>query len=125
MTHLAILETYPQVKAINGDYPNITCYDDKGNILNLDLSLVPDKSQLEILQDSKQNGEIYSLNGIDYKVPFMKDDGDALMQVKAAFDFGETSTKIKFTNGTIMPITSVDFMSFAAWFVTKRNKFFT
>lgn len=78
----------------------------------------------QLLQQAKAEGEIYSLNGTDYKVPFMKDDADGLLQVKAAFDLGVGSTNIHFTNGTVMPITAAEFMDFAIWFVNKRNSFF-
>lgn len=72
----------------------------------------------------KANGEVYTLNGVDYQVPFMKDDADGLMQVNAAFQLGITETVIYFTNGTKMPITAAEFEAFAVWFVTKRNSFF-
>jgi len=79
---------------------------------------------LILLQGAKQNGEAYLLNGEDYRVPFMKDDADGVMQVKAAFDLGLTDTVIHFTNGTKMPITATEFRDFVVWFVTKRNSFF-
>lgn len=86
------------------------------------------KTEYDNYCSSKKNvktvGEIYSLNGTDYKVPFMKDDADGLLQVKAAFDLGVRSTNIHFTNGTVMPITATEFMDFAIWFVNKRNSFF-
>lgn len=69
-------------------------------------------------------GEIYTLNGIDYLVSFSKDDGDGLIQVKNAFEMGLTNTIIHFDNGTKMPITSTDFSEFALWFIHKRNEFF-
>lgn len=69
-------------------------------------------------------GDIYPLDGIDYKVSFTKDDGDGLIQVKAAFELGVTATNIHFANGTNMPITAAEFEAFALWFVTKRNEFF-
>lgn len=73
----------------------------------------------------KTEGEIYTLNEVDYQVPFMKDDADGLMQVNAAFQLGVTDTVIHFTNGVKMPITAAEFQDFATWFVTKRNSFFT
>ena len=72
----------------------------------------------------KAEGEVYTLNGVDYQVPFMKDDADGVLQVKSAFDLGVTNTIIHFTNGTKMPITSSEFMEFAVWFANKRNSFF-
>lgn len=74
---------------------------------------------------AKQTGEVYTLNGVEYQVPFMKDDADGLMQVNAAFGLGVTDTVIHFTNGVKMPIATADFQAFALWFVTKRNAFFT
>ena len=69
-------------------------------------------------------GSIYTLNGIDYKVSFTKDDGDGMIQVKNGFDLGLENTVIHFDCGTKMPITSSEFLEFAKWFVTERNKFF-
>lgn len=69
-------------------------------------------------------GSIYTLNGIDYKVSFTKDDGDGMIQVKNGFDLGLENTVIHFDCGTKMPITSSEFLVFAKWFVTERNKFF-
>lgn len=69
---------------------------------------------------AKSNGENY--NG--YMVPFMSEDALALLQVKAAFDMGETSTNIEFSNGTVMPITPLEFNTFSMWFVGKRNSYF-
>jgi hypothetical protein len=69
-------------------------------------------------------GEVYTLNGVDYQVSFTKDDGDGLVQVKSAFDLGLASTVIHFENGTKLPITVNEFPVFALWFVEKRNNFF-
>lgn len=78
----------------------------------------------KVLADAKSNGEIYMLNGVGYQVPFMKDDADGLMQVKAAFEMGVLATNIHFSNGTVIPISSVDFPAFGLWYVEKRNSFF-
>lgn len=79
---------------------------------------------VEPIINPKAEGEVYTLNGVDYQVPFMKDDADGLMQVNAAFQLGITETVIYFTNGTKMPIKAAEFQEFAIWFVTKRNSFF-
>jgi hypothetical protein len=80
----------------------------------------------KLISEAKATGEVYTLNGVDYQVPFMKDDADGLLQVKAAFDAGLlTETVVYFTNGTKMPITSEEFDAFVAWFVPKRDSFFT
>ncbi len=79
---------------------------------------------VEPIINPKAESEVYTLNDVDYQVPFMKDDADGLLQVKAAFDLGVTDTVIYFTNGTKMPITATEFMDFAVWFVNKRNSFF-
>ena len=79
--------------------------------------------QIEVEQ-AKRNGEIYTLNNVDYKVSFMKDDADGLMQVSMAFQLGLTNTVIHFENGTKMPIKNTEFEPFAIWFVGKRNSFF-
>lgn len=89
-------------------------------------SLVSDEKakQYEGKKINKTEGEIYTINGIDYQVPFMKDDADGVMQVNAAFQLGINETVIYFTNGTKMPITDVEFQEFVIWFVTRRNEFF-
>ena len=69
-------------------------------------------------------GTTYTLNDIDYKISFTKEDGDGLVQVKSAFELGLTQTTIHFSNGTKMLISSSDFQAFALWFVNKRNEFF-
>ena len=69
-------------------------------------------------------GDVYTLDGKEYRVSFAKDDGDGIMQVKSAFELGLTATTIHFENGTEMPITAAEFEAFAVWFVNKRNEFF-
>ena len=73
---------------------------------------------------SKRIGETYTLNGVDYLIPFMKDDADGIIQVKIAFEMGVTSTIIHFTNGVHMPITPDELTAFGVWFVNKRNEYF-
>lgn len=75
-------------------------------------------------EKSKEIGEIYTLNNVDYVVSFMKDDADGMMQVSMAFQLGLTETVINFGNGTKMPIKSTEFEEFAFWFVGKRNSYF-
>ena len=70
------------------------------------------------------SGVPYPLDGVEYQISFTSDDGNGLLQVKAAFDLGVEATNIHFENGTIMPITAGEFSAFAAWFVAKRNEFF-
>ena len=70
------------------------------------------------------SGVPYPLDGVEYKISFTADDGNGMTQVKTAFDLGVEATTIYFSNGTKMPITSVEFGAFAAWFVQKRNEFF-
>ena len=69
-------------------------------------------------------GATYNLNNEDYKISFIKEDGDGLVQVKSAFELGLTQTTIYFSNGTKLPISSSEFPTFALWFVNKRNEFF-
>ena len=69
-------------------------------------------------------GAPYTLDDIEYQISFTSDDGNGLIQVKAAFDLGVEATTIHFSNGTKMPITTAEFGAFAAWFVQKRNEFF-
>lgn len=69
-------------------------------------------------------GEVYTLNEVEYKVSFTKNDGDGLVQVKSAFELGLTETVIRFENGTLLPIKADEFLEFAVWFVNRRNNFF-
>ena len=86
--------------------------------------------KLELVWQNKKryeamlSGAPYTLDGIEYKISFTSDDGNGLIQVKAAFDLGVEATNIHFENGTEMPITAAEFGVFAAWFVAKRNEFF-
>lgn len=105
-------------------YDNIWDYHIVGGELVKNQALINIKAEAEARYISKKEGVIYTLNGIEYKISFMKDDGDGVIQVKNAFDLGVTNTIIHFTNGTKMPITSSEFMEFAIWFANKRNNFF-
>ena len=86
--------------------------------------------ELEVAWQNKKryeamlSGAPYMLDGIEYKISFTADDGNGMTQVKTAFDLGVEATTIYFSNGTKMPITSVEFGAFAAWFAQKRNEFF-
>lgn len=64
----------------------------------------------------------FAYNGIDISVT--KDDGDGMVQVKASFELGLTSTVIHFANGSKLPMTAEEFPDFALQFVTERGKFF-
>jgi len=80
-----------------------------------------------LVQEAEKARDEAMLAGAEYNgylVSFTKEDGDGLLQVKAAFDFGLTSTIVHFKNGTNMPLTATEFLDFASWFVTERNKFF-
>mgnify|MGYP000225742784 CR=1 FL=1 len=70
------------------------------------------------------SGAPYTIDGTDYQISFTADDGNGVTQVKTAFELGLPDTTIYFSNGTKMPITSVEFGAFAAWFAQKRNEFF-
>jgi hypothetical protein len=78
----------------------------------------------EAERQAKKAGDVYTLNAVDYVIPFTKFDGDAIVQVETAFRYGQTLTNIEFTNGTVMPITSAELAAFGAWFAAKRNAFF-
>jgi hypothetical protein len=70
-------------------------------------------------------GMPYTLNGVVYQVPLTKDSQDTVVALSVAFQSSAiTSTNIEFDNGTILPIEAADFMNFAIWFTTERNKFF-
>ena len=76
-------------------------------------------------KEIKVNGEIYTLNGVDYKIPFMKDDADGVVQVTLGFMKNAfTETTIVFSNDVKLPIKATEFDEFAMWFAEKRNSFF-
>ena len=70
--------------------------------------------------ESMMTGKDY--NG--YQISLTAEDGNGLLQAKAAFELGVASTNFKCANGTIMPILAKDFLAFGMWFVTERNRFF-
>ena len=70
------------------------------------------------------SGAPYTIDGTEYQISFTSEDGNGMIQVRAAFDLGVETTTIHFENGTKMPITPAEFGAFAAWFVAKRNEFF-
>jgi hypothetical protein len=107
---------------------NYVFLDTKENVevelLNEAIVLKKEKEDALNFAKSKEIGENYTLDGVDYKVSFMKDDADGMMQVSMAFSLGLTNTIISFENGTKMPIKNTEFETFAIWFVGKRNSYF-
>lgn len=95
-----------------------------------DIRAKSEQYKLEVAWQNKKryetmlSGAPYTIDGIEYKISFTSEDGNGMMQVRTAFDLGVEATTIHFENGTKMPITSVEFGAFAAWFVQKRNEFF-
>ena len=77
-----------------------------------------------INSEKKSRGSIYDLNGTEYMIPFKSEDAVGLLQVKAGFELGLTETNIKFSNNTIMPISSSEFTDFSIWFTLNRSEFF-
>lgn len=86
------------------------------------------KAKKETEQEQKEvkvNGEICTLNGVDYKIPFMKDDADGVVQVTLGFMKNAfTETTIVFSNDVKLPIKATEFDEFAMWFAEKRNSLF-
>lgn len=66
--------------------------------------------------------------GADYNgflVPFTKEDQDTMVAIAVSFSMGAiASTNIEFSNGTVMPVGSGEFIPFAQWFAGKRNAYF-
>lgn len=96
-----------------------------GQNANLDFlakDLNVDKSEftIELTKEEKRMNADY--NGTS--VSLTSKDALALMQIKTAFEMGETRTVLKFENGTKMELTPVTFTGFATWFIAKRNEFF-
>lgn len=84
------------------------------------------KLELDIQKsNAKKIGKPYLLKEIEYQVPLDKDAQDTVTAISVAHMAGLfVSTTMEFSNGTKMPITDAEWMSFAQWFVTERNAFF-
>ena len=80
------------------------------------------EKQKQAIQKAKTEGKPYK-KGQD-PVSFTSEDAIGMLQVKTAFELGVTKTNIKFSNGTILPMTADGFVNFAEWFVEQRNSFF-
>lgn len=68
---------------------------------------------------SKMNS---NYNGVN--ISLTNDDANALLQIEAAFRYGETTTMMHFANGTVMEVTSANFNDLAQWVTKERNKLF-
>lgn len=80
---------------------------------------------VELIVNPKAEGEIYTFNGVDYKVSFTEQDQNGVAALTLAFDKQAiTETVFNFSNGTKMPIAKNEFEKFALWFAKKRNSFF-
>lgn len=66
-----------------------------------------------MLIGSTYEGILYSLTS---------EDNTSILQAKFAFDLGVLETCIDFKNGTTLLTNPIDFIDFATWFVTERNK---
>lgn len=85
--------------------------------------LVEKESQEASALRDAQMLEGFEYNGV--KCSVTSEDGNAILQVKGAFELGLTETVIKFKNGSSLAMTSGEFVDFALEFVTERNKFFS
>ena len=90
------------------------------------ISINQDKVAEIVAKSSKSVGVDYtSLSGDTYKVSLTSDDANGLIQVKTAFEFGVTETNFECSNGTIVPIKSIeDLLHLGEFMITERNKFF-
>ena len=82
-----------------------------------------EQSVQQAIADRKQammTGFVY--NG--YSISVTSEDGNGMLQVKAAFEMGLPSTNIHFENKTTLPMLAINFPAFALQFVTERDKFF-
>ena len=69
--------------------------------------------------------EYTNLSDEVYIVSLTNDDANGLIQVKTAFEFGITETNFECSNGTIVPIKSLEgLLHLGEFVVTERNKFF-
>ena len=85
-------------------------------------AIISEHNAKQSASEAKTSGKEYLSTGVI--VPFKSDDAMAVLQVKAAFEVGVTSTVFKFSNGQQLPITQTEFAEFAAWFAAERNAFF-
>ncbi len=101
--------------------------DEHGNITNYGEAVQLTDSELKAI------GLPYDLNGEIYQVPLDEDTQNLVAVLTtgylAAAVMGTLSdttidTVMHLSNGVDMPITTSDWMSFAEWFKTERNKFF-
>lgn len=94
----------------------------------------PEFTEEEIIEQEETKARLDRKNlGIDYtnlsedvyKVSLTNEDANGLIQVKTAFEFGITETNFECSNGTIVPIKSLeDLLHLGEFVVTERNKFF-
>jgi hypothetical protein len=94
------------------------------SVLDLGSFEYEDISAEYLIEKAKNEGAVYNLNGVDYKISLTSDDAVGLMQIKTAFDLGVTNTVLHCANGTKVPLTPPDLMPLAQWFTQKRNQFF-
>lgn len=88
----------------------------------------PPKTPEQLLQEASKLRDEAMLKGFVYNgmdISVTKDDGDGMVQVKASFELGLTSTVIHFSNGSKLPMSAEEFPAFALQFVTERGKFFS
>lgn len=110
-------------------------YKDNGDVYKhytSDMDIDTDKelelANEEFNKDRKNNGTAYTkADGTEYLVSLTAEDANGLVTVKVGFDMGSvTSTNFVFSNGTIVPIASLDeLLHLGAFIVTERNSFFT
>jgi hypothetical protein len=117
--------------------------------LDMDYVLIPDKPSEDYIFDGTQwvakvpvpltdselkaIGMPYTLNGIVYQVPLDSDAQSIITALTVGYiaatitnTLTDTTinTVIQFSNGTHMPITTLDWMAFATWFKDNRSSFF-
>ena len=87
---------------------------------------VIEQEETKARSDRKNLGiEYTNLNNEVYIVSLTNEDANGLIQVKTAFEMGITETNFECSNGTIVPIKSLeDLLHLGEFVVTERNKFF-
>lgn len=116
---------YVEIPKAKPDQPNDYSVWDEGAwtwVEDESLKVAYEKQEASRLRDEAML-KGFEYNGTDISVT--KDDGDGMVQVKASFELGLTSTVIHFTNGSKLPMTAEEFPKFALQFVTERGKFFS
>jgi len=99
--------------------------DATGNLVVNDDLIMKDHIAYMNRKQAMLDGQIFTLNAIDYKVSLTSNDAAGVMQLFLANQNGAiTTTNFIAKNGTVVPLTSSDINTFVNWFTAARQTFF-